>query len=270
MSTTASTQTPHPPMGSPMVQITALHKEFGPLHVLKGIDLQVSAGEVCVLLGPSGSGKSTLLRCINQLETFQAGEIRVGGERVGFAEQPLADGRLARLTEKQIAAQRSRVGMVFQRFNLFPHMTALQNVMEAPIHVAKVPVPEARKRAVELLERVGMADRSSHYPSELSGGQQQRVAIARAMAMDPELMLFDEPTSALDPELVGEVLAVIKDLARSGMTMVVVTHELGFAREVSDQVVFMADGVVVEAGRPDQVIDHPSSPRLKDFLDSVL
>ncbi|MCI1746677.1 MAG: amino acid ABC transporter ATP-binding protein [Acidipropionibacterium sp.] len=253
-----------------MVQITGLHKEFGSLHILKGIDLTVSTGEVCVLLGPSGSGKSTLLRCVNQLETFQAGEIRVGGERVGFAEHPLPDGRLARLTEKQIAAQRARVGMVFQRFNLFPHMTALQNVMEAPIHVGKVPTAQARARATELLERVGMADRATHYPSELSGGQQQRVAIARAMAMDPELMLFDEPTSALDPELVGEVLNVIKDLARSGMTMLVVTHELGFAREVADQVVFMADGVVVEAGAPAQVIDHPSSPRLADFLNSVL
>ncbi|WP_027588091.1 amino acid ABC transporter ATP-binding protein [Acidipropionibacterium thoenii] len=253
-----------------MVQISGLHKEFGALHILKGIDLDVSAGEVCVLLGPSGSGKSTLLRCINQLETFEAGEIWVGGDRVGFANEPLPDGRLARLTEKQIAAQRSRVGMVFQRFNLFPHMTALQNVMEAPIHVARVPAAQARKRALDLLERVGMADRSSHYPSELSGGQQQRVAIARAMAMDPELMLFDEPTSALDPELVGEVLSVIKDLARSGMTMMVVTHELGFAREVADQVVFMADGVVVEAGAPTQVIDSPQSARLQDFLKSVL
>jgi len=253
-----------------MVQISGLHKEFGALHILKGIDLDVNAGEVCVLLGPSGSGKSTLLRCVNQLETFEAGEIWVGGDRVGFANEPLSDGRLARLTEKQIAAQRSRVGMVFQRFNLFPHMTAVQNVMEAPIHVAKVPVAQARKRALELLERVGMADRSSHYPSELSGGQQQRVAIARAMAMDPELMLFDEPTSALDPELVGEVLSVIKDLARSGMTMMVVTHELGFAREVADQVVFMADGVVVEAGAPTQVIDSPQSARLQDFLKSVL
>lgn len=269
MSTTGGSQQ-RPPLGSPMVAITDLHKEFGALHILKGINLNVSAGEVCVLLGPSGSGKSTLLRCINQLETFEAGEIRIGGERVGFAEKALPDGRLARLTERQIAAQRARVGMVFQRFNLFPHMTALQNVMEAPIHVAGVPSAQARTRAVDLLERVGMADRASHYPSELSGGQQQRVAIARAMAMDPELMLFDEPTSALDPELVGEVLAVIKDLARSGMTMVVVTHELGFAREVADQVVFMADGVVVESGPPDQVIDHPQSPRLQDFLRSVL
>ncbi len=268
--TTTSDEGSRPAPGSPMVQISGLHKEFGALHILKGIDLDVSAGEVCVLLGPSGSGKSTLLRCINQLETFEAGEIWVGGDRVGFANEPLPDGRLARLTEKQIAAQRSRVGMVFQRFNLFPHMTALQNVMEAPIHVAKVPVAQARTRALELLERVGMADRSSHYPSELSGGQQQRVAIARAMAMDPELMLFDEPTSALDPELVGEVLSVIKDLARSGMTMMVVTHELGFAREVADQVVFMADGVVVEAGAPTQVIDSPQSARLQDFLKSVL
>lgn len=272
MSSTTSTipEPGRPALGTPMVQISGLHKEFGALHILKGIDLQITSGEVCVLLGPSGSGKSTLLRCINQLETFEAGEIRVGGDRIGFAEQPLGDGRLARLTEKQIAAQRARVGMVFQRFNLFPHMTAQANVMEAPIHVAGVPVAQAKARAMELLERVGMADRATHYPSELSGGQQQRVAIARAMAMDPELMLFDEPTSALDPELVGEVLNVIKDLARSGMTMIVVTHELGFAKEVADQVVFMDDGIVVEAGPPSAVIDHPQSPRLKDFLDSVL
>lgn len=258
------------PAGNPMVRIRGLHKEFGALHILKGIDLDISQGEVCVLLGPSGSGKSTLLRCINQLETFEAGEVWVGGERVGFAEKPLADGRLARLTEKQIAAQRARVGMVFQRFNLFPHMTAQANVMEAPIHVSGVPVAQAKTRAMELLNRVGMADRATHYPSELSGGQQQRVAIARAMAMDPELMLFDEPTSALDPELVGEVLNVIKDLARTGMTMVVVTHELGFAREVADQVNFMDDGVIVESGAPAEVIDHPKSPRLADFLASVL
>lgn len=265
-----ASRTPQLPPGTPMVQIRGLHKEFGALHILKGIDLDVAQGEVCVLLGPSGSGKSTLLRCINQLEIFEAGEIRVGGERVGFAEQPLTDGRLARLSEKQIAAQRARVGMVFQRFNLFPHMTAQANVMEAPIHVAGVPVAQAKTRAMELLERVGMADRATHYPSELSGGQQQRVAIARAMAMDPELMLFDEPTSALDPELVGEVLAVIKGLARTGMTMVVVTHELGFAREVADQVNFMDDGVIVESGAPADVIDHPQSPRLADFLASVL
>ncbi|WP_130866688.1 amino acid ABC transporter ATP-binding protein [Acidipropionibacterium timonense] len=253
-----------------MVEIRGLHKEFGPLHILKGIDLDVEPGQVCVLLGPSGSGKSTLLRCVNQLETFEAGSIRVGGELVGFEERPTSDGRLRRLSDKRIAAQRAKVGMVFQRFNLFPHMTAIQNVMEAPIHVAGVSSARARARGMELLERVGMADRADHYPAELSGGQQQRVAIARAMAMDPELMLFDEPTSALDPELVGEVLAVLKDLAAAGMTMIVVTHELGFAREAADRVAFMDGGVVVESGRPEEVIDHPRSPRLKDFLDSVL
>ena len=254
----------------PMVCITGLHKEFGPLHILKGIDLDVAPGEVCVLLGPSGSGKSTLLRCINQLETFEAGEVWVGGERVGYEYDPLPDVRLKRLSDKEIAAQRARVGMVFQRFNLFPHMTALGNVMEAPIKVSGLSKEEVKPLAMSLLERVGMADRADHYPAELSGGQQQRVAIARAMAMKPELMLFDEPTSALDPELVGEVLSVLKDLAREGMTMIVVTHEMGFAREVADHVVFMDGGVVVEAGSPDDVINHPKSERLQGFINSVL
>lgn len=255
---------------TPMIHVEALHKEFGSLHILKGVDLDVGKGQVCVLLGPSGSGKSTLLRCINQLETFEAGSIRIDGELVGYQETPTRGGRLRRLPEKAIAAQRARIGMVFQRFNLFPHMTALENVMEAPIHVAGASKDEARATALHLLERVGMAGRADHYPAELSGGQQQRVAIARAMAMKPDLMLFDEPTSALDPELVGEVLAVLKDLAAEGMTMVIVTHEIGFAREVADIVAFMDDGVIVESGEPQSVIDDPQSSRLRDFLDSVL
>ena len=255
---------------TPMIHVEALHKEFGSLHILKGVDLDVGKGQVCVLLGPSGSGKSTLLRCINQLETFEAGSIRIDGELVGYQETPTRGGRLRRLPEKAIAAQRARIGMVFQRFNLFPHMTALENVMEAPIHVAGADKDEARTAALHLLERVGMGGRADHYPAELSGGQQQRVAIARAMAMKPDLMLFDEPTSALDPELVGEVLAVLKDLAAEGMTMVIVTHEIGFAREVADIVAFMDDGVIVESGEPQSVIDDPQSPRLRDFLDSVL
>lgn len=255
---------------TPMIHVAGLHKEFGSLHILKGIDLDVSKGQVCVLLGPSGSGKSTLLRCINQLETFEAGSIRIDGELVGYQETPTRGGRLRRLPEKTIAAQRARIGMVFQRFNLFPHMTALENVMEAPIHVAGADKDEARTAALHLLERVGMGGRADHYPAELSGGQQQRVAIARAMAMKPDLMLFDEPTSALDPELVGEVLAVLKDLAAEGMTMVIVTHEIGFAREVADIVAFMDDGVIVESGDPQSVIDDPQSPRLRGFLDSVL
>lgn len=255
---------------TPMVHVAGLHKEFGSLHILKGIDLDVGKGQVCVLLGPSGSGKSTLLRCINQLETFEAGSIRIDGELVGYQETSTRGGWLRRLPEKTIAAQRARIGMVFQRFNLFPHMTALENVMEAPIHVAGADKDEARTAALHLLERVGMGGRADHYPAELSGGQQQRVAIARAMAMKPDLMLFDEPTSALDPELVGEVLAVLKDLAAEGMTMVIVTHEIGFAREVADIVAFMDDGVIVESGDPQSVIDAPQSPRLRDFLDSVL
>ena len=259
------------PDGEPMVKARGVHKFFGDLHVLRGVDLTVKPGEVCVILGPSGSGKSTLLRCINELETISAGRIWVDGELMGFRTTTGREGQeiLHRLKDSTIAKQRSRIGMVFQRFNLFPHRTALENVTEAPINVKKVPKKAARKRASELLERVGLSDRSDHYPSQLSGGQQQRVAIARAMAMDPELMLFDEPTSALDPELVGEVLAVIQDLAQSGMTMVVVTHEVGFARQVADQVVFMDGGVVVEHGGP-EIIDYPSEPRFKDFLQHVL
>ena len=241
---------------TPMVSVRGVHKFFGDLHVLRGIDLDIAPGEVCVILGPSGSGKSTLLRCLNMLEDISAGRVFVDGELLGYREDD--NGVLHERHDKEIAAQRSRIGMVFQRFNLFPHMTALENVMEA------------REQALELLDRVGLADRADHYPAELSGGQQQRVAIARALAMDPEIMLFDEPTSALDPELVGEVLQVMQDLAASGMTMAVVTHEIGFAREVADQVVFMDGGVIVEAGAPAEVIDNPQSERTKEFFSKVL
>ncbi|WP_017178740.1 amino acid ABC transporter ATP-binding protein [Actinomyces timonensis] len=256
----------------PKVRIAGLHKFFDELHVLRGVDLTVPAGTVTVLVGPSGSGKSTLLRCINELESIDAGRVWVDGELIGMREVPGRDGTpvLHALSDKDRAAQRAKIGMVFQRFNLFPHMTALQNVMEAPVHVKRMPKEQARKRAAELLERVGLADRMDHYPSQLSGGQQQRVAIARALAMDPELMLFDEPTSALDPELVGEVLSVMKDLARDGMTMVVVTHEMGFAREVGDQLLFMDGGVVVERGVPSEVLDRPANERTRAFLSSVL
>lgn len=259
------------PACTDMVRVEGVHKFFGDLHVLRGIDLSVAPGEVCVILGPSGSGKSTLLRCLNQLETISAGRIEVDGELLGYWEKE-SGGKvvLHDLPDKKISQQRSRIGMVFQRFNLFPHMTALENVMEAPVQVAKVPKAQAKARAMELLARVGLADRADHYPSELSGGQQQRVAIARALAMKPELMLFDEPTSALDPELVGEVLGVMKDLAASGMTMVVVTHEVGFAREVADTVVFMDEGVVVEAGAPADIIDNPREARTKEFFSKVL
>ena len=253
-----------------VIQVEGVHKSFGDLHVLKDCDLTVRSGEVAVLVGPSGSGKSTLLRCINQLEEPTAGRVLIDGEVQGYQPDPLPDGRWQKLTSAQIAAQRSRIGMVFQRFHLFPHLTALGNVMEAPVQVRGLPKAAAEKKARSLLERVGLADRADHYPSELSGGQQQRVAIARALAMDPELMLFDEPTSALDPELVSEVLTVLKDLAADGMTMVVVTHEMGFAREVADQVVFMDEGRILERGTPEQVIDHPESERLQGFLASVL
>ena len=256
---------------TPKVEISDLHKFFGELHVLRGIDLIVPPGSVTVLIGPSGSGKSTLLRCINELESIDAGRIKVDGDLIGMREVERR-GRieLHALSDQARAAQRAKIGMVFQRFNLFPHMTALQNVMEAPILVKKTPKDKARERGIELLERVGLGDRLDHYPSQLSGGQQQRVAIARALAMDPELMLFDEPTSALDPELVGEVLQVMKDLAASGMTMVVVTHEMGFAREVGDQLIFMDGGVVVERGIPSEVLDRPANERTRAFLSSVL
>ncbi|WP_084076685.1 amino acid ABC transporter ATP-binding protein [Demequina sp. NBRC 110057] len=254
-----------------MVEVRAAHKMFDTLHVLKGVDLTVQRGEVCVVLGPSGSGKSTLLRCVNELEELTGGSVRLDGELLGYREVTKGDETtLHRLHPREIARQRSRVGMVFQRFHLFPHMTALENVMEAPQQVKRVRKADARAKAEELLARVGLADRMDHYPAQLSGGQQQRVAIARALAMEPEIMLFDEPTSALDPELVGEVLAVMKDLAAAGMTMIVVTHEIGFAREVADHVVFMDEGVVVEEGTAAEVLDAPREARTQEFLSHVL
>jgi len=249
--------------GRPLVQAVNVMKSFHGTAVLKGIDMDVHQGEVVCLLGPSGSGKTTFLRCINQLETIDGGRIWVDGDLMGYRD---VEGRLHRLGDKAIAAQRRDIGMVFQRFNLFPHMTALENICEAPTQVKGEDKTTALKRAKDLLERVGLADRSHAYPSQLSGGQQQRVAIARALAMQPKLMLFDEPTSALDPELVGEVLAVMRELAHDGMTMIVVTHEMSFAREVADRVVFMDGGVVVEQGAPKNVINDPRHPRTKAFL----
>ncbi|WP_124040217.1 amino acid ABC transporter ATP-binding protein [Neoactinobaculum massilliense] len=252
---------------APAISVQNIHKFFGETHVLKGVSFDVPQGTVTTILGPSGSGKSTTLRCINLLETIQAGRIYVNGELMGYREE---NGQLHDLTQKQEAVQRSHIGMVFQRFNLFPHMTALENVIEAPVHVNGVAKQEALTQGKELLERVGLSDRADFYPAELSGGQQQRVAIARALAMNPDLMLFDEPTSALDPELVGEVLGVMQNLAEEGMTMVVVTHEMGFAREVSDQVIFMEDGQIVEAGTPAQLFEHPTQQRTAEFIGSVL
>nr|WP_092676291.1 amino acid ABC transporter ATP-binding protein [Agromyces flavus] len=250
-----------------MVEAVEVHKRFGSLEVLKGITLSVERGQVVCLLGPSGSGKSTFLRCINHLEQIDAGMIRVDGETVGYRE---CNGRLYELREKEVAAQRRKVGMVFQRFNLFPHKTALENVIEAPTQVAGRSRSAAREEAMGLLARVGLADKAGTYPAQLSGGQQQRVAIARALAMRPEVMLFDEPTSALDPELVGDVLDVMRGLAESGMTMIVVTHEIGFAREVGDVAVFMDGGVVVESGAPSQVLVEPREKRTRAFLSKVL
>nr|WP_091221947.1 amino acid ABC transporter ATP-binding protein [Geodermatophilus siccatus] len=250
-----------------MVRAEGVRKSFGHVEVLKGIDLEVAPGEVVCVIGPSGSGKSTFLRCINHLEKIDAGRLWVDGHLVGYRER---GGKLHELRDREVAAQRRDIGMVFQRFNLFPHMTALENVVEAPVGVKGVRREEARARGVELLERVGLGERVHNYPNQLSGGQQQRVAIARALAMEPKLMLFDEPTSALDPELVGEVLDVMRGLAESGMTMVVVTHEMGFAREVGDSLVFMDDGVVVEAGDPRRVLTDPQHPRTQAFLSKVL
>ena len=253
--------------GGAMVRAEGVRKSFGHVEVLKGIDLEVAPGEVVCVVGPSGSGKSTFLRCINHLDKIDAGRLWVDGHLVGYRER---GGRLHELRDREVAAQRRDIGMVFQRFNLFPHMTALENVVEAPTQVKGVRREEARRRGVELLERVGLGERVHNYPNQLSGGQQQRVAIARALAMEPKLMLFDEPTSALDPELVGEVLDVMRGLAESGMTMVVVTHEMGFAREVGDSLVFMDDGVVVEAGDPRRVLTDPQHPRTQAFLFKVL
>ncbi|WP_326813666.1 amino acid ABC transporter ATP-binding protein [Streptomyces sp. NBC_01763] len=252
---------------TPMVHAEGVRKHFGKVAVLQGIDLTVERGQVCCLLGPSGSGKSTFLRCINHLEKLGGGRLSVDGAPVGYRQQ---GNRLYELKEREIARSRRDIGMVFQRFNLFPHMTAEQNVMEAPMKVGGVARDEARADARRLLDRVGLADRADRYPAQLSGGQQQRVAIARALAMKPKLMLFDEPTSALDPELVGEVLDVMRQLASEGMTMVVVTHEIGFAREVADTAVFMDGGVVVEAGTPRQVLGDPQQERTRAFLSKVL
>lgn len=254
-------------MATPMISAQNVHKSFGSLEVLKGITLDVMPGEVACLLGPSGSGKSTFLRCCNHLEKITAGRLYVDGDLIGYRER---DGVLYEITEKQAAAQRTDIGMVFQQFNLFAHRTVLENIIEAPVNVKKQPVEKAKKRAMELLEQVGLAHKADAYPVQLSGGQQQRVAIARAVAMEPKLMLFDEPTSALDPELVGEVLRVMKELAAGGMTMLVVTHEMGFAREVADKIFFMDGGQVIESGTPQQVIDDPQHPRTKEFLSSLL
>jgi polar amino acid transport system ATP-binding protein len=250
-----------------MVTAIAVEKSFGSNHVLQGIDLEVQRGEVFCLIGPSGSGKSTFLRCINRLERIDAGVIAVDGRMVGVTAK---QGRLYELKESAVADQRRDIGMVFQRFNLFPHMTAFENIVEAPLRVSKVSKSVASDRALALLDRVGLRSHKDHYPAQLSGGQQQRVAIARALAMEPKLMLFDEPTSALDPELVGEVLDVMRELAASGMTMIVVTHEMEFAKEVGDSLVFMADGKVVESGTPKQVLNHPTHERTKRFVSAVL
>ncbi|MER6069233.1 amino acid ABC transporter ATP-binding protein [Streptomyces sp. NPDC001852] len=252
---------------SVMVDIRSVHKSFGPLDVLKGIDLQVRAGEVTVVLGPSGSGKSTLLRTINHLEKVDRGEISVDGALMGYRR---AGDKLYELPEREVLRQRTRIGFVFQNFNLFPHLTVLDNVVEAPVSALKRPRKEAVEGARRLLERVGLGDRADAYPRQLSGGQQQRVAIARALALEPKLLLFDEPTSALDPELVGEVLDVIRGLAAQGTTMIVVTHEIAFAREVADTVVFMADGRIVEQGPPGEVLDRPRHERTRAFLAKVL
>ena len=250
-----------------MVKAEAVHKRFGRLEVLKGIDVEVQPGEVMVIIGPSGSGKSTFLRCVNHLEKINAGRLWVDGELVGYRE---AGGKIYELRENEVARKRAEIGMVFQHFNLFAHMTALENVIEAPMRVKGQSRGNARINGRELLARVGLVDKSDAYPAQLSGGQQQRVAIARALAMEPKLMLFDEATSALDPELVGEVLDVMRGLADEGMTMIVVTHEMGFAREVGDSLVFMDDGVIVEHGTPRDVLSAPREPRTQAFLSKVL
>jgi polar amino acid transport system ATP-binding protein len=250
-----------------VIEIRDVHKSFGPHEVLKGITLRVAAGEVAVVLGPSGSGKSTLLRSVNHLEKADRGQIRVDGELIGYRRR---GDKLYELKERDVLKQRSAIGFVFQNFNLFPHLTVVDNVAEAPVATRRLSRDQARTKALTLLDRVGLADKADAYPRQLSGGQQQRVAIARALALDPKVVLFDEPTSALDPELVGEVLDVLRDLARSGTTMIVVTHEIGFAREVADTVVFIDDGQVVEQGPPAQVLDQPAHERTRSFLSKVL
>lgn len=257
----------HRPAAPPLLVASNVRKHYGGVEVLKGISLTVNTGEVMCLLGPSGSGKSTFLRCINHLERIDGGRISVAGDLIGYAQR---QDKIFEMRPREVAKQRRGIGMVFQRFNLFPHMTALENIWAAPVGVKRVPKAEAVKRGMELLDRVGLAHLSKAYPSQLSGGQQQRVAIARALAMDPQLLLFDEPTSALDPELVGDVLDVMRTLAADGMTMIVVTHEIGFARGAGDSVVFMDGGVVVESGAPEDVLDNPQNPRTISFLESVM
>ncbi len=264
---TSFVKSPNSPSGQPMVDAAGVHKRFGGLHVLRGIDLTVRTGEVVCVIGPSGSGKTTFLRCINHLEQITGGRLYVDGVLMGYRER---GDKLHELHPREAARQRRDIGMVFQHFNLFPHMTALQNVVEAPIRVQKMRKDDALAAGRQLLARVGLGDKEDTYPAQLSGGQQQRVAIARALAMKPKLMLFDEPTSALDPELIGEVLDVMKQLANDGMTMVVVTHEVGFAREVGDKLVFMDGGVVVESGKPADVLSRPQQERTKAFLSKVL
>lgn len=254
-------------MAEVMVDARNVRKTYGSNEVLRGVSLTVERGEVLCIIGPSGSGKSTFLRCLNHLESINGGRIYVNGELMGYRQ---SGNLLHEMKPKDIARQRQAIGMVFQKFNLFPHMTALQNVIEAPIGVAGINSAEAKELGTKLLDQVGLGDKGDHYPSQLSGGQQQRVAIARALAMKPKLMLFDEPTSALDPELVGDVLDVMKGLAKAGMTMIVVTHEMGFAREVADKVVFIDKGQIVEMGTPKQVLDKPQEARTKAFLNKVL
>jgi polar amino acid transport system ATP-binding protein len=250
-----------------IMRATEVHKRFGRLEVLKGVSLEVKRGETLCIIGPSGSGKTTFIRCINHLEKIDAGRIEVNGHLIGYREQ---NGKLVEDSERSIARQRTQVGMVFQRFNLFPHKTALENVIEAPVHVLKQPRDEAAARATQLLARVGLADKCDTYPGKLSGGQQQRVAIARALAMRPALLLFDEPTSALDPEVTGEVLSVMEELAHEGMTMIVVTHEMGFARKAADRVVMMDEGVIIEEGPPEHFFEAPERERTKQFLSKIL
>jgi polar amino acid transport system ATP-binding protein len=252
---------------TPMVLAESVCKNFGALKVLKGVTLEVGRGQVLVLVGPSGSGKSTFLRCINHLEQVNAGRLYVDGELIGYRDRGSS---LHEMSPRDAAKQRRDIGMVFQHFNLFPHRTALENIIEAPVHVKGVKKKEAVERARDLLKQVGLSDKADAYPAQLSGGQQQRVAIARALAMNPKLMLFDEPTSALDPELVGEVLGVMKKLAEEGMTMIVVTHEMGFAREVANQLVFMDEGIIMERGNPREMMASPQHERTKAFLSKVL
>jgi len=254
-------------MIEPALRVEGLRKSYGQVEVLKGINMQVKPGEVACLVGPSGSGKSTFLRCINHLEKINSGRLYVHGDLVGYQEKK---GRLYELSDREVCRKRAEIGMVFQNFNLFQHMSVLENIIEAPTRVLKISKEEAIIHARELLELVGLSGREESLPKQLSGGQQQRVAISRALAMRPKLMLFDEPTSALDPELVGEVLAAMQDLANSGMTMIVVTHEMGFARKVADTVTFMDAGLIVESGAPDEVLDNPKHERTKSFFSKVL